>query len=113
MTPAPQNKAARPPRNKDARQSARQRGYDATWEKAAAAFLAEPGNQRCDCGAAATVVRHVISIRQRPDLRMVRSNWKPGCKRCNSADWKRERCGYSDEIGNDGLPLDPKHPFNR
>lgn len=66
------------------RPSARKRGYDVEWQKAAASFLRQPGNERCACGAPATVVMHRISIRHRPDLRMVKSNWMPGCVRCNA-----------------------------
>jgi hypothetical protein len=72
------------------RPTASQRGYDNEWNKAASAFLAEPGNEFCECGAPAVLVRHVISIRQRPDLRLDRSNWKPGCRRCNARDIARE-----------------------
>lgn len=75
------------------RPSARKRGYDSTWQKAAAAFLREPGHDRCACGAPATVVMHKISIRERPDLKMVRSNWRPGCVRCNAIQADRERRG--------------------
>ncbi len=73
------------------RPSARKRGYDTAWQKAAAAFLKEPGNKRCACGAPATVVMHRVSIRKRPDLKMQRSNWQPGCVRCNAIQADRER----------------------
>lgn len=73
------------------RPSARQRGYNSDWEREAKAFLALPGNERCACGQPATLVRHVISIRKRPDLRMVRSNWRPGCARCNAIDTARDK----------------------
>lgn len=73
------------------RPNARGRGYDREWEEASKAFLAELGNQLCACGARAVLVRHVISIRKRPDLRMVRSNWRPGCQQCNAQDAARER----------------------
>jgi hypothetical protein len=72
------------------RPSAPQRGYDAQWQKAARAFLNQPCNQFCECGAPAVLVRHVVSIRKRPDLRMIRSNWKPGCRRCNARDIANE-----------------------
>lgn len=79
-------------RRHDARRpSARHRGYDAAWQAAASAFLARPGNEYCRCGAKATVVMHQKSIRTRPDLRMVESNWRPGCQRCNALDAVRER----------------------
>jgi|GEM_PF-2824973 len=92
------------------RPSARKRGYDTAWQKAAAAFLKEPGNERCACGAPATVVMHKISIRQRPDLKMVRANWKPGCVRCNAIEADRERRGGGPELsggktGPDGAPF--------
>lgn len=73
------------------RPNASKRGYDKEWEKVSRSFLAEPGNDLCDCGAPATLVRHVKSIRTRPDLRMVRSNWRPGCQRCNARDAAEER----------------------
>lgn len=73
------------------RPQARDRGYDSQWEKAARAFLALPGNSRCACGAPAVVVRHVVSIRRAPQLRMERSNWRPGCQKCNAKDAARER----------------------
>lgn len=74
------------------RPNARQRGYDAEWEREAKAFLAEAGNDLCArCGAPSAVVMHIQSIRKRPDLRMVRSNWRPGCHRCNAIEAAEER----------------------
>jgi hypothetical protein len=84
--------AARKARHDHRRPSARQRGYDHTWERAAKAFLAEPGNARCSCcGAPATCVAHIVSIRKRPDLRMVPANWRPSCARCNALDAVADR----------------------
>lgn len=73
------------------RPNATQRGYDREWEREAKAFLSQPENELCRCGAKATVVMHIQSIRTRPDLRMVRSNWRPGCQRCNAIDAAKER----------------------
>lgn len=73
------------------RPPARKRGYDKEWEREAKAFLALPGNDLCECGAPAVLVRHARSIRTRPDLRMARSNWRPGCQRCNALDAAEER----------------------
>lgn len=73
------------------RPTARARGYDARWEKEAKAFLAQPENEYCSCGSPATLVRHVISIRRAPQLRMNRNNWLPGCARCNAHDAAKER----------------------
>lgn len=73
------------------RESASQRGYDRAWESAAREFLSQPANSHCECGAPATLVRHVASIRRYPEMRMVRANWRPGCRRCNARDYIRER----------------------
>lgn len=74
------------------RPTARQRGYDAEWQREASTFLSSPSNELCArCGAPATVVMHIKSIRTRPDLRMVRSNWRPGCQRCNAIEAAEER----------------------
>lgn len=73
------------------RPSATKRGYDAEWRRLSTAFLALPQNRYCDCGAPATLVRHRISIRKRPDLRLDPRNWLPGCARCNARDAVRER----------------------
>lgn len=36
------------------------------------------------------------------------------CKGCHdSAKQQEEHAGYSSDVGADGLPLDPRHPFNR
>ena len=86
----PQDRA-RKARHDARRPNSSQRGYSRAWEEAARAFLQIPGNDRCECGAPATLVRHVISIRKHPELKMVRSNWRPGCRRCNARDYIRER----------------------
>lgn len=72
------------------RPPAAHRGYDHEWQKAARTFLNHPHNRFCECGAPAVLVRHVISIRKRPDLRMDMRNWKPGCRRCNARDIAKE-----------------------
>jgi 5-methylcytosine-specific restriction endonuclease McrA len=78
------------------RPNARKRGYDHEWQQAAKAFLALPENRQCArCSAPATLVMHIISIRTRPDLRMVRSNWRPGCERCNAIEAARERRSHN------------------
>lgn len=73
------------------RASATERGYDAEWRRLSKLFLARPENAYCTCGKPATLVRHRISIRKRPDLRLDRRNWLPGCARCNARDLARER----------------------
>ncbi|MFK8250658.1 endonuclease [Ancylobacter terrae] len=71
------------------RPSARERGYDTEYQRAAATFLLS--HPVCTCGRPAVLVRHKISIRQRPDLRLEPSNWLPGCRSCNARDVQRER----------------------
>lgn len=78
-------------RHDQRRENSSRRGYDRAWERAAREFLRLPGNDVCECGAPATLVRHVISIRRHPELRMHRANWRPGCRRCNALDYIRER----------------------
>lgn len=69
------------------RGSATSRGYDSTWRREAAAFLSDPANRLCAvCGRPAKVVMHIHSIRLRPDLRMNKSNWRPGCHSCNAKE---------------------------
>jgi len=87
---------ARDNRDRKARHDAKRppasaRGYDKEWAKRAKEYLARPGNDLCQCGAPAVLVRHVNSIKSRPDLRMAESNWRPGCQRCNAIDAADER----------------------
>lgn len=61
----------------------------------------------------ATVVDHI-----EPHRGEVRKFWAgPFQSLCfphhNSTKQRAERLGYSPEIGPDGLPIDPRHPFNR
>lgn len=74
------------------RPNSSQRGYDREFEREAKAFLSLPENKRCArCGAPATRVMHIRSIRTAPHLRMVRANWRPGCARCNAIEAADER----------------------
>lgn len=34
------------------------------------------------------------------------------CAECHNKKWADDRHGYRRDIGDDGFPLDPKHPFN-
>lgn len=56
------------------------RGYDAAWRKVRAEYLAEyPACCVHGCCAPATDVDHVVSIRDRPDLRLSWSNLRGMC----------------------------------
>jgi 5-methylcytosine-specific restriction protein A len=76
-------------RQQDARRGNRiQRGYDATWYRLRAMVLAEePLCQDCTEQGRTTPaneVHHMVTIRQRPDLRLERSNLRSLCKPCHS-----------------------------
>ena len=90
----------------------RERGYTSRWDTARRAFLAE--HPRCTrCGSPATVVHHRKPHRGNPTLMWDRGNWEPVCKPCHDGPCQHEdRHGYSNAIGDDGLPTDPRHPFN-
>lgn len=60
------------------RPSSASRGYDAAWRKVRRLFL-QHNPRCCECPAAATDADHVISIRERPDLRLSWSNLRPYC----------------------------------
>lgn len=77
------------------RPSARQRGYDKEWEKAAKRFLMQPRNRLCVlCGAEATVVDHKIAFKGDDALRMDPTNWQPMCRPCNSRKNVRAEGGF-------------------
>jgi 5-methylcytosine-specific restriction endonuclease McrA len=63
------------------RPSARERGYDKDWYRFRDAFLtAFPRCCHPGCAERATEVDHIISVRDRPDLRLSQSNCRPFCK---------------------------------
>jgi 5-methylcytosine-specific restriction protein A len=99
------------------RGSARARGYTGAWDKAAKAFRqAHPLCRLClERGrtVAARVVDHIKPHRGDRDLFWDVKNWQSLCSRCHdSVKQSEERLGYSKEIGNDGWPIDPRHPSN-
>ena len=80
------------------RGSPSERGYDRAWQRLRALKLeADPFCEiRTHCAnrsithQAATEVDHIISIRERPDLRLVLSNLRSACKSCHSARTMRD-----------------------
>jgi len=63
----------------------------------------------------ATVVDHIIPHRGDLGLFWDEENWQSLCGTChNSAKHRQELAGrdYHSDFGADGLPLDPKHPWN-
>jgi 5-methylcytosine-specific restriction protein A len=79
-------RVAKPPDDLE-RPGARQRGYDAAWEKAAADFKhAHPYCLGCAAIGVRTrteVVDHIIPHKGDRARFWDRKNWQPGCKRCH------------------------------
>lgn len=65
------------------RPSAEARGYDAAWRAVRKQFLAAHP-VCCMCGRPATEVDHVLSVRDRPDLRLRWSNLRAMDTACHS-----------------------------
>ena|SRR5215813_10748538 len=73
------------------------RGYDHYWRQGSAFFLTM--HPLCECDehqgrdptVPATVVDHIIPIRERPDLRMDPNNWRAMAKACHDAHTARTR----------------------
>jgi 5-methylcytosine-specific restriction protein A len=65
------------------RPSARERGYDAQWDRERAAYL--KANKQCRrCGDPATTVDHIQPHKGNRVLFWNRSNWQPLCTTCHS-----------------------------
>ncbi len=65
------------------------------------------------CGALASVVDHISPHKGNLDLFYDRANLQSVCKACHDSHCQsRDRLGYSDQVGLDGWPIDPKHPAN-
>lgn len=77
------------------RGTAAERGYDTAWRKVRDQHLREePLCQMCmEAGrvTAATVVDHIVSIADRPDLRLDRSNLRSLCKPHHDARTARDQ----------------------
>jgi 5-methylcytosine-specific restriction protein A len=105
---------------KDARPSARERGYTRKWEQARKAFLAS--NPTCACGAPATIVDHKTPHRGDLKLFWSRSNWQPMCVPCHGRKTVRQDGGFGNARCEDwtprgacddtGRPLDRGHWWN-
>lgn len=65
-----------------ARPSSAERGYDADWHRMRQRMLRD--HPTCDCGAPAVEVHHLISVRERPDLRLDPTNLQCLCRSCHS-----------------------------
>ncbi len=62
----------------------------------------------------AKVVNHIIPHRGDWRLFISIDNLESLCKACHDSEVQsEERVGFSKRIGNDGWPVDERHPFNR
>jgi 5-methylcytosine-specific restriction protein A len=99
------------------RQSASQRGYDATWRKLRRTQLAqEPLCRYCTqqgYTVTAEVVDHIAPVRERPDLRLDPDNLQSLCKECHDKIKTPEDQGHVQQ-GADatGMPLSGAHHWN-
>lgn len=103
---------------KHPRTSAASRGYDATWRRLREHMLrAEPLCRMCQALGRltpATVVDHIVPIREAPERRLDQSNLQCLCKGCHdSLKQQQERKGYHGAVDASGWPVDPDHPANR
>lgn len=65
------------------RGSAASRGYDQAWRKLRSFFLSL--TPQCEvCKQPATEADHILTVRERPDLRLQMSNLRALCKSCHS-----------------------------
>lgn len=99
------------------RPSARERGYTSAWDKARVDYLRKhPLCVKCKAKGrlrAATVVDHIKPHRGDDALFWDSGNWQSLCAPCHNADKQREERGQPSACGLDGLPTDPRHPWNR
>lgn len=89
----------------------------ARWQATRAAQLVKEPWCRM-CAAEGVKTRAMIADHIRPHRGDAKLFWfgpfQSLCKRHHdSAKQRIERRGYSSAIGDDGLPTDPRHPFNR
>jgi 5-methylcytosine-specific restriction enzyme A len=111
-----------PPRNPyapvgEARQTARQRGYDRAWQRVRARHL--KANPYCvACGAQAVDVDHIQSIRDAPSRRLDATNLQSLCANhhkiiTNAHDgWQANgQAGVAGQVDAQGHHLDPRHPW--
>ena len=110
-------RAKRKPRRSAARPSSTDRGYDAVWQKVRAHHLRRFPD--CEvCGCPGNEVDHIQSVRERPDLRLEKSNLRTLCKRHHSRRTVMDQGFHKGKsirqpASADGLPTDPNHPWNK
>lgn len=85
-------KAVKRKQHDQQRGTSAQRGYDAAWKRCRRLYLEQhPNCSTPGCGEAATDPDHIISIAERPDLRLSWSNLRPYCHSCHSRRTARDQ----------------------
>lgn len=89
-----------------ARPSAGERGYDADWKRCRSGFLKKHFVcQQPGCNRPATEADHIVSVRERPDLRLRWSNLRALCKAHHSQRTAREQ-GFASPLARPSGRLD-------
>ncbi|MEM1346657.1 MAG: HNH endonuclease [Pseudomonadota bacterium] len=88
------------------------------WKRASRAYrLQYPRCRRCaerGQSSPSEVVDHIAPHRGDAALFWDVANWQPLCKPCHDRHKQSEEArGYASDIGEDGWPVDPKHPANK
>lgn len=89
----------------------------ARWKRESRAFLRDhPLCVMCPDKSkrGATIVDHVTPHRGDPDLFWNQDNWQALCRSHHSRSAQQQDIrGFHSDVGEDGSPTDPNHPFNR
>ena len=90
--------------------------YNTRWQRTRSAYLSRnPLCQYClQVGRVtqATIVDHVIPHKGDEKLFWDAENYRGLCKLCHdSTKAEEENKGYAQGCGQDGMPVDPKHPW--
>jgi hypothetical protein len=89
--------------------------YDRSWQKLRTRFLRAMPRCRI-CGARATDVDHIVSLKRAPELRLDWTNLQPLCHACHSRITNAyDRPGWEPRGGCDaeGHTIDQRHPWAR
>ena len=101
----------------DRRGGSTSRGYGSDWQRLRKRkLLTDPYCADCESRGVVTLaeeVDHILTIAERPDLRLVWDNLQSLCGSCHRAKTAAQRSGKPMRgCGLDGTPTDPAHPWN-
>ncbi len=90
--------------------------YDRNWQKLRRIQLKKDPlcffHRKAGLLVRATVADHITPIREDASKRLVQENLQSLCKECHDSIKQRIERGTYDQIGIDGLPTNPTHPWN-